>query len=188
MAEVTINNSPFHVKSQITYPYAVEDSSYSCGYHTGIDIVSRGENNNLYPVENGVVVYKNNTTDVALGVQVQILGESGKYWRYCHMVLNSNNDIEVGQEVTKNTKIGEMGATGNVSGAHLHLECSTTQNWNCETFVNPCIEIGIPNEDNLIINYDRDITPEPPTPTTLYKKKKFPWVLYARKLRNKRSI
>ena len=103
------------------------------------------------------------------------------------MVLDSNNDIEVGQEVTKLTKIGEMGATGNVSGAHLHLECSTTQNWNCETFINPCSELGIPNEDNLIINYDGDIpTPEPPI--TILEKKKFPWTILTRKLRKRRYI
>lgn len=105
MAEVTINNSPFHTTAQITYPYGVIDSSYSCGYHTGVDIVSRGTNNDLYPVEDGVVVYTNNTTNVALGVQVQIRGDSGRFWRYCHMVLNSIQGIQVGQRVTKNTKI-----------------------------------------------------------------------------------
>ena len=105
MAEVTINNSPFHTIAQITYPYGVIDSGYSCGYHTGVDIVSRGTNDDLYPVEDGVVVYTNNTTNVALGVQVQIRGDSGRYWRYCHMVLNSIQGIQVGMRVTKNTKI-----------------------------------------------------------------------------------
>lgn len=30
MASVTINNSPFHEDSIITYPYGVIDSGYSC--------------------------------------------------------------------------------------------------------------------------------------------------------------
>lgn len=62
-------------------------------------------------------------------------------------------------------------------GRHLHLECSTTQNWNCDTFLNPCSILGIPNEDNLIIKYSNIST---------IKKKKFKWVLYENKLRLKR--
>lgn len=76
-----------------------------------------------------------------------------------------------------------MGATGNVTGRHLHLEASRTQSWQCSTFVNPCDILGIPNVDNTIIKYDGSVTPpEPPTPA---KKGKFKWVLYAKKLRNR---
>lgn len=78
---------------------------------------------------------------------------------------------------------------GNVTGRHLHLECSTTQAWQCSTFLNPCNILGIPNVDNTIIEYDGSIEPpDPPDPpvTTNYKKTKFKWVLYARKLRNKK--
>ena len=51
MASVTINNSPFHETSRITYPYGVADSGYSCGYHTGVDIVANsGTGAYIYPV------------------------------------------------------------------------------------------------------------------------------------------
>ena len=64
----------------------------------------------MYPVKNGTVVYTNNTTDVALGVQVQILDEEGHYWRYCHMIQGSLQ-VSVGDTVSTNTPLGRMGAT-----------------------------------------------------------------------------
>ena len=51
MSSVTISNSPFHETSRITYPYGVADSGYSCGYHTGVDIVAdSGTGAYIYPV------------------------------------------------------------------------------------------------------------------------------------------
>lgn len=73
--------------------------------------------------------------------------------------------VSVGQQVTTLTKIGNMGATGNVTGIHLHLECSTTQAWRCDTFLNPATILGIPNVDNTIVHYDGSTPPTPPTPT-----------------------
>lgn len=190
MAEVTIKNSPVHSDIIITYPYGVADSGYSCGWHTGVDFAPYGTTENnpiMYPVKDGKVVYVNLTTTPALGVQVQILDNEGHYWRYCHMVEGSVT-VSVGDIVTTQTPLGRMGATGNVTGRHLHLECSTTQSWQCSTFLNPCDILGIPNVDNTIIKYDGSIEPpdppDPPEPTR--KIKKFKWVLYAKKLRNKR--
>ena len=188
MTAVTINNSPVHSDSIITYPYGIANSGYTCGWHTGVDFAPYGSTENnplLYPVKKGVVVYINTTTTPALGVQAQILDEDGHYWRYCHMVAGSLQ-VGVGDEVDLNTAIGRMGATGNVTGRHLHLECSTTQAWQCSTFINPCNILGIPNVDNTIIKYDGSVTPpEPPTPVQ-YKQNKFNWVLYINKLRKKR--
>lgn len=178
MAEVTINNSPVHSDSMISYPYGVQNSGYSCGWHTGVDIVPYGTTENnpiLYPVKSGTVVYVNNTSNVALGVQCQILDDDGFYWRYCHMIINSLQ-VNVGDRVTTQTPIGQMGATGNVTGRHLHLECSSTQAWQCSTFVNPCEKLGIPNEDNLIIKYDGSTPPVPPTPPTPTFKNSNKWL------------
>ena len=69
MSEVTISNSPVHSQAIITYPYGVADSSYSCGFHTGVDFAPYGStpsNPILYSVVAGEVVYVNNTDDVAL--------------------------------------------------------------------------------------------------------------------------
>lgn len=99
-------------------------------------------------------------------------------------MVQGSLQVSVGDRVTTGTAIGRMGSTGNVTGRHLHLECSTSQSWQCNTFLNPCTILGIPNVDNTVIHYDGSVPPTPPTPTEK-KKTKFPWVLYARKFRNR---
>ena len=96
--------------------------------------------------------------------------------------------VTTGQQVTTANPLARMDSTGNVTGRHLHLECSTTQSWQCSTFLNPCTILGIPNIDDTVIHYDGTvppIPPEPPTPTGETKKSKFPWAIYSRKLRQK---
>ena len=71
------------------------------------------------------------------GNQVQIRdNRTGLYYRYCHMLYGSIQ-VKVGDKVTTATKVGKMGNTGNSTGTHLHLEASTTQIWQCDSFVNP---------------------------------------------------
>lgn len=101
------------------------------------------------------------STTGALGYRVVIKDLSNRYWRYCHMVAGSIA-VSLGQQVTLNTKLGNMGMTGNATGIHLHLECSTTLAWQCSTFLNPATILGIPNVDNTIIHYGG--TPPPPPP------------------------
>lgn len=176
MAEVTINNSPVHSQISIIREYGYVLASYTCGWHTGVDFVpygSTGTNPDIYSVSSGEVVYVDNNSNQALGVQVQVRDDNGKYWRYCHMVLNSIS-VQVGDRVTTDTKIGVMGTTGNSTGIHLHLELATTQTWQCATFENPCTALGIPNETGTIINYDGETPPIPPVPPTT--KKSIKWL------------
>lgn len=111
---------------------------------------------------------------------------TGLYYRYCHMLYGSVT-LNVGDRVNLNTIVGKMGNTGNSTGTHLHLEASTTQAWQCSSFVDPCQPLGFPNERGTIVHWEGTTPPEPPTPTVL-KNKKFPWVIYFRKLRNKRNL
>lgn len=167
MATVTINNSPFHSQSSITRVYGYISGSYSCGYHTGVDLVS--SNRAIYPPFDGTVTYLNKTGSGSLGVQVQVIDGAGRYWRFCHMQLGSNTHLSVGQQVTTGTQIGIMGGTGNVTGDHLHLECQSQSAWACGTFYNPCEILGIPNEVGTIVNYDGTTPPVPPTISWIYK-------------------
>lgn len=178
---VTISNSPFHDTSIITYPYGIEDSSYSCGFHTGLDLVGLN-NTDVYSVSSGTVASVNLDPNNALGIYVVIQTNDGKYFRYCHLTVGSVQ-VSQGQNVSTATKIGVMGASGtNVTGPHLHLEYSTTLNWACNSFLNPCDYLGIPNVDDTIIYYS-----PAPQPVTTAKKHKFKWVLYANKLRGERN-
>lgn len=164
MSTLTINNSPIHSDSIITYPYGIADSGYSCGWHTGLDFAPYGSterNPLLYSCVVGTVVQVNLTPSLALGNNVVIQDTNGKYWRYCHMVTGSVQVIQ-GQSVNTGTIIGRMGATGKVTGIHLHLEHSTTVAWQCSTFLNPATALGIPNVDNTIVKYDGTTPPTPP--------------------------
>lgn len=164
MAEVNLYNSPVHSDSSLSAVYGESGSMWSCGFHTGIDFIpygSTGTNPDIYPCFNGFVVEISTTG--ALGYMVKIQDSQGRFWRYCHMVAGSIM-VTINQYVTTETKLGNMGATGNVTGIHLHLECSTTAAWNCNTFLNPATVLGIPNVRGTIIHYGG--TPPPPPPPT----------------------
>lgn len=159
MAEYTTRYSPMHIDCTIGQPYGNISSGYSCGFHTGVDFPQSGvgvQNPDLYSItDDGVVVYvyKNSTgTTPSLGNQVQILdNRTGLYYRYCHMLYGSVT-LNVGDRVNLNTRVGKMGNTGNSTGTHLHLEASTTQSWQCSSFVNPCEPLGFPNTRGTIVH------------------------------------
>ncbi|MFF4534034.1 peptidoglycan DD-metalloendopeptidase family protein [Streptomyces sp. NPDC001407] len=99
--------------------YHVPGSMWSSGYHTGVDFpVSTGTT--IRAVGPGTVVTAgwNN----AYGNQVVIRHEDGRYSQYAHMSLLS---VSAGQQVGGGQQIGVSGATGNVSGPHLHFEIRT---------------------------------------------------------------
>ena len=74
--------------------------------------------------------------------------------------------VSLNQQVDLTTKVGVMGNTGNSTGTHLHLEASTTQSWNCNTFLNPGNQLGFGNTRGTVIEYNGSTPPvPPPTPT-----------------------
>lgn len=188
MAEVTINNSPVHSDTSLSAVYG-ETGPYWQQFHTGDDFIPYGStpnNPDIYSVSSGVVVEVSNSTTLWHGNMVLIYDSStGYYWRYCHMV-NGSITVSVGQQVTTATKLGVMGATGNVSGRHLHLECSTTQAWQYSTFVNPSTVLGIANVRGTIIHYDGTtppVPPIPPPPREISNVKKWGWFMSIKKVR-----
>lgn len=194
MVEYTTKYSPMHIQCIVGQPYGNVSSSYSCGFHTGVDFPQSGvaaQNPDLYSIsEDGVVVYvykESQGTTPALGNQVQILdNRTGLYYRYCHMLYGSVN-VKVGDKVDLNTVVGKMGNTGNSTGTHLHLEASTTQAWQCSSFVDPCQPLGFPNERGTVVKWD-GTPPQPPITIIKKRKKKFPWALFTRKIRNRRTF
>ena len=187
MAEVTINNSPIHSDAILTAVFGETGSSWA-RYHTGTDFAPYGNtpaNPNLYSVCSGTVYSKK--YDETLGNQIIIQdSQTGNYWRYCHM--QNASSLNVGDTVNINTIVGIMGATGNVTGIHLHLEYATSPIWNYDTFLNPSDALGIPNVRGTIVKYDGTTPPEPPTPTIIFKKRKFPWAVLTKIIRNKRTF
>ena len=167
MATIQSSVSPLHGTCTIGQPYGNPSTGYTCGWHTGIDFPASGVTVgtlDLYSCCVGTVVSTPSTG--ALGYQALIQEDgTGLYYRYCHMVAGSVT-VSPGQRVDTSTKIGVMGSTGNSTGVHLHLECSTTASWNCNTFLNPGNQLGFGNTRGTVIVYDGDTPgPTPPGPT-----------------------
>ncbi|NGO09393.1 peptidoglycan DD-metalloendopeptidase family protein [Streptomyces sp. HC44] len=99
--------------------YRATGSSWSKGYHTGVD----------FPVPTGTSVKSVAAGQVvtsgwggSFGYQVVIRHADGRYTQYAHLSAISVKD---GQRVVSGQRIGRSGSTGNSSGPHLHFEVRT---------------------------------------------------------------
>ncbi|MGW7264027.1 peptidoglycan DD-metalloendopeptidase family protein [Streptomyces sp. NPDC054842] len=103
--------------------YKTAGSMWSSGYHTGVDfVVPTGTT--LKAVGPGTVVSAG--WGGAYGNQVVIRQADGQYSQYAHL---SSLSVSAGQTVTGGQQIGLSGATGNVTGPHLHFEIRTTPDY-----------------------------------------------------------
>ncbi|MER7054215.1 MULTISPECIES: LysM peptidoglycan-binding domain-containing M23 family metallopeptidase [unclassified Streptomyces] len=104
-------------------PYHQTGSMWSSGYHTGTDfVVPTGTS--LKAVGAGTVVSAG--WGGAYGNQVVIQLADGHYAQYAHL---SSLSVSAGQSVTAGQQVGLSGATGNVTGPHLHFEIRTTPDY-----------------------------------------------------------
>ncbi|CAM5409711.1 LysM peptidoglycan-binding domain-containing M23 family metallopeptidase [Streptomyces chartreusis] len=103
--------------------YKVAGSMWSSGYHTGVDFAA-ATGTPLKAVGAGTVVSAG--WGGAYGNQVVIQLADGHYAQYAHL---SSLSVSSGQTVTAGQQIGLSGATGNVTGPHLHFEIRTTPDY-----------------------------------------------------------
>ncbi|MGW2418752.1 transglycosylase family protein [Streptomyces sp. NPDC001709] len=107
------------VDAPIGTGYRVAGAHWSKGYHTGVDfLVPTGTS--VQAAEAGQVVAAG--WGGAYGYQVVIRHADGRYTQYGHLSAIS---VRIGQSVTAGQRIGRSGATGNVTGPHLHFEVRT---------------------------------------------------------------
>jgi murein DD-endopeptidase MepM/ murein hydrolase activator NlpD len=100
-------------------PWGTPGSMWASGHHTGQDFVVPS-GTPVHAVAAGTVVTAG--WGGAYGNQVVIQHADGKYTQYAHM---SSLNVSAGQKVTEGQQIGVSGATGNVTGPHLHFEVRT---------------------------------------------------------------
>ena len=99
--------------------YGVSGRYWSSGHHTGVDFpVSKGTP--VYSVGDGQVV--DTGYNRAYGNYVEIYHGNNIYSFYAHA---SSVIVSAGQHVTKGQQVMKSGATGNVTGPHLHFEIRT---------------------------------------------------------------
>ncbi|NML50798.1 peptidoglycan DD-metalloendopeptidase family protein [Streptomyces sp. R302] len=107
------------VSADIGTRYGKPGSSWSSGYHTGVD----------FPVPTGTTVKAVSDGRIvsagwagAYGYQIVVRHDDGRYSQYAHLSAVS---VREGQRVTGGQRIGRSGSTGNSSGPHLHFEVRT---------------------------------------------------------------
>ncbi|GHB18565.1 peptidase [Streptomyces viridiviolaceus] len=106
--------------SYVSTAYQAGSSLWSSGSHTGIDFHA-ASGTSVHSVGTGTVVEAG--WGGAYGNQVVIKMHDGTYTQYGHL---SSIGVSVGQTVTPGQQIGLSGATGNVTGPHLHFEARTS--------------------------------------------------------------
>lgn len=128
---------------------------------------------------NWVVIYDNNSNSTTYG------------YATLYMHLAQPTSLNVGDSVVRGQYVADEGTTGTSTGIHLHVEMQDLNRWSGvwhwsyvqSDYLDPTVYMGIDNIEGTEWLYDG--TPIPPTPSYT-KRDKFPWVLYARKLRNSR--
>lgn len=104
----------------VSTAYAKRGTMWMLGYHTGEDYAAP-TGSQAVAVSWGTVIAVGSTSwGPAYGTMVIIRTASGRYdYAYCHL---TRARVLVGQKVRPGTVVGYTGATGNVTGPHLHFE------------------------------------------------------------------
>ena len=157
--------------------------------HRGLDIAISGSKP-VYSMLNGRVMTR--ATDDSQGNYLVIVDDdpSSKFYgyaiRYMHL---ASFDVLQNQRVVAGQKVGIEGTTGHSTGIHLHVEMQDISRFNWQwhwsytksDYLDPTVFMGIDNIEGTTWIYDDT----PYIPPTKKEKHKFPWVLYAKKLRTK---
>ena len=108
--------SPFGMR---THPVTGELNTM----HTGVDIVRTGGKLDYVIAFADGKVTKSTLSTNGGGEFIQIEHGNEQYTRYLHLKSGSRT-VKAGQTVKKGQVLGYMGATGNVTGEHLHFDIS----------------------------------------------------------------
>jgi murein DD-endopeptidase MepM/ murein hydrolase activator NlpD len=101
----------------VTYAYGVRNPRYAAGYHTGQDYAAP-TGTNVIAVRAGKIRWSNDAGG-AYGKWIGLDADNGRTYVYCHL---SSRGVASGATVSAGQVLGKVGATGNVTGPHLHFE------------------------------------------------------------------
>lgn len=130
-------NIPLTGNFRVTCEYK-RKGSWACGWHTGIDLV--GDSDTIYGTCDGTVTKIG--WDNSYGNYITVKAPDGKYHWFCHL---SKVTCSEGDKISRTTKIGVMGSTGNSTGKHLHFEIRNSSNKYADNS-DPAAYMGIPNK------------------------------------------
>lgn len=182
MAVVQARIAPFiNVNFMVTSEFWEQRPNHP---HRGVDIATT-ISQPIYSMCNGTVIHKDYEAN-GYGYYCIIKSTDGDNYGYLFAHLDAQTLIPLNGSVTLGQYIADEGTSGSSTGIHLHLEMQdlTNRNWiyggSRQDYLDPTQFMGIPNVEGTWCYYSG--TPVPPTPTQ--RRNKFPWVLYANKIRN----
>lgn len=149
-----MTNLPFSGKFRVTNPYKAK-GNYAAGFHTGIDLVGDTDKT-IYSVCDGKVIMAKNYGEYGNTIKIKD-SNTGKIFLFAHL---SRFYVKVGQTVSRLTRIGYMGNTGNSRGAHLHIEMRTAEDKYGE-IEDITKYMGIPNKEGSYNSVDFQINTKP---------------------------
>ena len=156
--------TPLKGVNRITSPYGWRTYTNAAGktireHHNGIDVVPTryagedvaGNAWDFREVTGGKVVAVSAGWNAGRGTLIKVQTAPGviEIYQHCAAVY-----VTVGQQVPQGTVLGRAGATGNVTGAHLHFEVQVNG-----SPVEPSAWLGLPNADGT---YDGNDTLDKP--------------------------
>jgi len=104
------------VSYTITGTFGQAGSMWSSGYHTGLDFAAP-TGTLIKAIHSGTITQAGWAG--SYGYRTILTLDDGTELWFCHQ---SSINVSVGQKVSTGDVIGRIGATGNVTGPHLHLE------------------------------------------------------------------
>ncbi|GLF99908.1 M23 family metallopeptidase [Streptomyces yaizuensis] len=102
---------------RVTYRYGIRNPRYRAGYHTGDDYAAR-TGTPVVAVRAGTIAWAD-TRGASYGTWIGLRADNGRDYIYCHL---SKLEVKTGTRVRAGQRIGRVGATGSVTGPHLHFE------------------------------------------------------------------
>lgn len=122
--------------------YSGEDVSDGFGYfHSGLDLDGYPADKSvpIYSAGSGKVITVSEGLTTGYGTHV-VIDHGGTYTRYAHLeniLKEDGTKLKEGETVTRDTRIGLMGTTGNSDGVHLHFEIMKCLTYNKNCFYDP---------------------------------------------------
>lgn len=185
----------------------ISQDEYGNASHQGslnMDFLGWGSNGRIYncpyyaPCDMTCVYHNEKAAYNVWNSDKEVYLPDGTTGYICLMCIHDNTLPPLGTKVKQGDILGHTGTAGHVTGDHVHLNMAkglyagqeqTPQGvWQLKNSIH--LYNGMFVNDTTIIDgrnhpwqvYEGGITP---TPTPTKKQHKFPWVLYAKKLRNK---
>lgn len=110
--------------------------------HAGIDLSGPGvTGTDIWAVADGTIY--ENAYSSGSGNRVGIQHADGTETLYFHMLNPSS--VVVGAPVHKGDVIGQVGSTGQSTGAHLHFQCQYSPPWNDSNSLDPRVYMADPS-------------------------------------------